>query len=76
LEQRLRITAEQKVRDDEDDRANSATYGNASATGSARVFNILAFSSSLPEHPSCIVARSTLAFTRPMTWEEKFVVEG
>jgi hypothetical protein len=62
LEQRLRIAAEQKIRDDEDDRANSATYGKASATGSTRVFNIVAFSLSLPEHQFCIVPRSTFAF--------------
>ena len=37
--------------------------GKASAAGSANIFNILAFSSSLPEHLLGIVARHQLAFT-------------
>jgi hypothetical protein len=50
IKQRHRITAKQEINNYENDAANSAAYGKASAAGSANIFNILAFSSSLPEH--------------------------
>jgi hypothetical protein len=50
IKQRLRIAAEQEINDYENHGANSATDDKASAAGSANIFNILAFSSSLPEH--------------------------
>jgi hypothetical protein len=37
--------------------------GQGSAARSANIFNILAFSSSLPEHLFRIVVRDSLAFT-------------
>src|SRR4029450_1048637 len=50
IKQRHRVAAEQKVNSYDNDAANSAAHGKASAAGSANIFNILAFSSSLPEH--------------------------
>jgi hypothetical protein len=61
IKQRLRIPAEQKVRDDDNDGANSTAYGETPAAGSPRVFNVFAFSSSLPEHLS---RNRCTAFTR------------
>jgi hypothetical protein len=64
IKQRLRIAAEQKINNYENVSANSPAYDKASAAaGSANILNILAFSSSLPEHLFCIVARDSLAFT-------------
>ena len=59
IKQRHWIAAEQEINSYENEAANSAAYGKASAAGSANVFNILAFSSSLPEHLFRIVARFT-----------------
>jgi hypothetical protein len=50
IKQRHRIAAEQEINHYENDAANSAAHGKASAAGSANIFNILALSSSLPEH--------------------------
>ena len=62
LKQRLRIAAEQKIKNYENDGANSAAQHDPSpAAGSASVFNVVAFSSPLPEHLSRIVARDSLA---------------
>jgi hypothetical protein len=63
IEQRLRIPAQHEIKNYENDGANSATHNEASAAGSASVFNIFAFSLSLPKHLHCIVARDALAPT-------------
>jgi hypothetical protein len=51
IKERHWIAAKQEINSHENDGANSAAHGNASAAGSANIFNVLAFSSSLPEHP-------------------------
>ena len=50
VKQRHWIAPEQEIKNYDNDAANSAAHGNASAAGSANIFNVLAFSSSLPEH--------------------------
>ena len=62
IKQRHRIAAKQKVNNYENDAANSAAHGKASAARSANIFNVLAFSSSLPEHLFRIVARFTRVY--------------
>jgi hypothetical protein len=56
IKERLRIAAEQKIKNDENDGTNSTAHHDApAAAGSANIFNVVAFSSSLPEHLSRIV---------------------
>jgi hypothetical protein len=63
IQQRHRIAPEQEINNHENHAANSAAYGKASAAaGPANIFNILAFSSALPEHLFRIVARDSFAF--------------
>jgi len=62
IKQRLRIAAEQEIKNYENDAANSAAHGKASAAGPANIFNVLAFSSSLPEHLFRVVARFSRAY--------------
>src|SRR5512132_74963 len=63
IKQRLRIAAQQEIKNYQNDRANSAAQNEASPAGSASVFNIFTFSSPLPKHLSRIVARDSLAPT-------------
>jgi len=64
IKQRHGITAEQEINNDENHGPDSAAHGKTSApAGPTNIFNILAFSSSLPEHYFVIVARDLLAST-------------
>jgi hypothetical protein len=64
IEKRLWIAAQHEIKHYQNDGADSAAQHNASAAaGSARVVNVLAFSSPLPKHLSRIVARDSLAST-------------
>jgi hypothetical protein len=62
IKERLRIAAEQEINNYENNGANSAAHDKPAAAGSASIFNILTFSSSLPEHLLRIVTRSTRVY--------------
>ena len=60
IKQRLGITAEQEINSYQNDGANAAADNKTPPAGSASIFNVLALSSSLPEH----LLRIVKLFTR------------
>ena len=62
IKQRLRIAAEEEIKNYDNHAADSAAHSKAAAAGPANIFNILAFSSPLPEHLFRIGWRDLLAF--------------